>query len=156
MERTGRRSAALEFRVVGPLDVDLLADIFGEIDQAFFRPHPFTPEEARSIAHRDGSDLYALLLDNGRPVAYGMLRGWDEGYATPSLGIAVRTSQQRRGFGRAMMASLHTAALGRGSPGVRLRVHRDNLPARRLYESLGYVYQGEDRGELVMFLDLGS
>ncbi len=155
MERTGQ-SAPFEFRVVGPPDVDLLADIFSEIDQTFFRPHPFTPEEARSIALRDGSDLYALLLDNGRPVAYGMLRGWDEGYSTPSLGIAVRTSQQRRGFGRAMMARLHSAAVDRAAPGVRLRVHSDNLRARRLYESLGYVYQGEERGELVMYLELGA
>ena len=83
-----------------------------------------------------------------------MLRGWDEGYAVPSLGIAVRTSAQGRGLGRLMMAHLHAEAGRRGATVVRLRVHPDNVRARRLYESLGYAYAGEDRGELVMLVDL--
>ena len=84
-----------------------------------------------------------------------MLRGWDEGYATPSLGIAVRDDCQRQGVGRIMMEHLHRAAVIRGARTVRLRVHPDNIRARRLYESLGYVYGGDDRGELVMSVDLG-
>jgi hypothetical protein len=38
---------------------------------------------------------------------------------------------------------------------VRRRVHRDNAVARKLYESLGYRYDGEERGELVMVVDVG-
>jgi ribosomal protein S18 acetylase RimI-like enzyme len=144
----------VEFRVVGPSDAAMLADIFTEIDEAFFRPHPFTRVEARRIANEGGRDTYALLVEGGRPVAYGMLRGWTEGYPVPSLGIAVRTSAQGRGLGRLMMAHLHAWATRRGATVVRLRVHPDNLRARRLYETLGYAYAGEDRGELVMLLDL--
>jgi RimJ/RimL family protein N-acetyltransferase len=47
-------------------------------------------------------------------------------------------------------------ARAHGAEKVRLRVHADNQPARRLYESLGYEYAGEDRGELVMVIDVGS
>ena len=32
---------------------------------------------------------------------------------------------------------------------IRLRVHPDNVRARRLYDSLGYAYTGVDRGEFV-------
>jgi len=53
-----------------------------------------------------------------------------------------------------MMGHLHRAAAERGARTVRLRVHADNIRARRLYESLGYQYGGEDRGELVMDVDL--
>ena len=143
-----------EFHLVGPSDEAILADIFSEIDDTYIRPHPFTPEAARELARRDGPDVYAVLLDEGRAVAYGMLRGWDEGYHLPTLGIAVRTSLHGRGLGRRMMHLLQDAARERGCPVLRLRVHAENTRARRLYESLGYVYAGVDRGELLMLLDL--
>jgi hypothetical protein len=54
-----------------------------------------------------------------------------------------------------MMANLHAEARQRGATVLRLRVHPDNVRARHLYESLGYVYAGEERGELVMLVDLG-
>jgi RimJ/RimL family protein N-acetyltransferase len=142
--------------LVGPEDSDALADVFGEIDTEFFRPHPFTAHQAQQIASRQGKDVYALLLMGGQAVAYGMLRGWDEGFATPSLGIAVRTSEQRKGYGRALMAWLHDEARRRGASRIRLRVHPENVHARRLYERLGYRYQGVERGELLMIIDLTS
>jgi ribosomal protein S18 acetylase RimI-like enzyme len=145
-----------EFRVIGDADELMLCEIFAHLDQAFFRPHPFTADEARRIAHHRGRDTYAVLVEAGRPVAYGMLRGWDEGYDSPSLGVAVRTDAQGRGLGRLMMVRLHDLARARGSDEVRLRVHPDNRRARRLYESLGYSYGGEERDELVMKLRLGS
>jgi [ribosomal protein S18]-alanine N-acetyltransferase len=140
----------VEFRVVGPGDEAMLAEVFAHIDATFFRPHPLTPEEARRIARRSGRDVFAILVDGDRALAYGMLRGWDEGYATPSLGIAVHGDHQGRGVGRRMMEELHRAAGAGGATAVRLRVHTDNIRARRLYESLGYVYRGEERGELMM------
>ena len=145
---------AVEFRIAKSEDAGLLADLFADLDTTFFRPHPFSAGEARRLANYAGRDVYAILTVDGRAVAYGMLRGWDEGYATPSLGIAVRRSAQRRGYGRMMMKALHDAARARGASRVRLRVHRDNDVARRLYESVGYRYDGEDRGELVMIADL--
>lgn len=140
----------MEFRRVGAADVGLLVEVFGGIDRRFFRPHPFTEAQARRIAEHPGRDVYLLLLVAGRPIGYGMLRGWDEDYATPSLGIAIRTSEQRRGYGRALMGELHRVAREVGCDQVRLRVHEDNVPARRLYEGLDYEYRGVERGELVM------
>lgn len=52
----------MELRIVGPTDGAILADIFTEIDEAFFRPHPFTTDEARHIAQQGGRDVYALLV----------------------------------------------------------------------------------------------
>lgn len=141
-------------RLVDTDDAPLLADIFRELDTTFLRPHPFTDEAAAELAAHEGPDVYALLMDDGRPTAYGMLRGWEEGYGIPTLGIGVRTSLHGRGYGRAMMERLHGLARGRGCPVVRLRVHPDNTPAVRLYESMGYVRVGLERGELVMILDL--
>jgi ribosomal protein S18 acetylase RimI-like enzyme len=144
----------VEFRLVTPQDRDRLADVFADIDNAFFRPHPFTADEARKLASYSGRDVYAILMNDHAAVAYGMLRGWDEGYETPSLGIAVRRTARGKGFGRRMMNHLHAEARRRGAEQVRLRVHPENVAARRLYESLGYIDAGEERGELVMVVDL--
>lgn len=146
----------MEFRVVGPSDEAALADAISESHETFFRPYPFTCDEARRIAKDLGKDIHALLIERDRPVAYGMLRDWNEEYSVPSLGIAVRTSAQGQGLGRLMMGHLHAEARRRGATVVRLRVHPDNVRAGRLYESLGYVNAGEDRGELVMLMDLES
>jgi ribosomal protein S18 acetylase RimI-like enzyme len=148
--------AIVEFRVVRPGDEELLIELFTDMDETFFRPHPFTPEQARQIANRGGQDVYAMLLDHGRPVAYGMLRGWDDGFTTPALGIAVRNDSRGLGIAVEMMAHLHAEARSRGVETIRLRVDRNNFKARRLYESLSYEYKGEERGELAMFLRLGD
>ena len=67
-------------------DQESLAEVFADIDDAFFRPHPFTLEEAQRLASYSGRDVYALLADSRGPIAYGMLRGWDEGTRRPHLG----------------------------------------------------------------------
>jgi ribosomal protein S18 acetylase RimI-like enzyme len=144
----------VEFRHARPDDEAILAEIFAEIDAEFFRPHPFTPAAAKEVANHAGQNTYALLTEDGRAVAYGILRGREEGYAVPSVGVAVRKSAQRRGLGRLIMGHLHAEAARHGATVVRLRVHPDNVRARGLYESMGYVYAGEDRSELVMLLDL--
>jgi ribosomal protein S18 acetylase RimI-like enzyme len=144
----------VQFRVLGPGDTEALSELFSEIDSTYFRPHPFSSDEAGQIATRGGRDVYAVLEDGGRFVAYGMLRGWDEGYSVPSLGVAVRVGYQRLGLGRSMMNHLHDEARARGARQVRLRVHPDNLRAQQLYQSLGYTYHGVERDELLMVLEL--
>src|SRR5689334_9828244 len=82
-----------------------------------------------------------------------MLRGWDEGYETPSLGIAIREGYRDRGLGRQVMSALHDVVRVRGGHRVRLRVAEGNARARHLYASMGYRQVGVERGELVLVLD---
>lgn len=126
-----------------------LPRLFARLDPTYFHPHPLTREEAARIASYHGRDIYLWTQH-----AYGFLRGWDEGFDVPSLGVAVASDQQGRGHGRRMMLALHEAARQRGANRIRLRVHPDNVRACRLYESLGYREAGTERGELVMFLNL--
>jgi ribosomal protein S18 acetylase RimI-like enzyme len=143
-----------------PLSPDLaepLAELFEALraagDERWFHPHPLTREEAERLSAYEGRDVYCVLTENGRVLAYGMLRGWDEGYEVPSLGLAVHPGARGRGAGRALMQHLHEVARGRGAARVRLTVDADNDPARRLYEELGYEL--ERRGvDLVGYLDL--
>ena len=132
----------------------MLLELLQGIDRTFFRPHAFTAEEAKRIASRTGADVYGMLLVGDRAVAYGLLRGLDEGYSTPYVGVAVRSDALGQGFARETMKALHEEARARSVETIRLRVDRDNIRARRLYESLGYAYRGDDRGELGMVIHL--
>jgi len=136
-----------------PLNPDLgdaLAELFEALRAAgaerWFHPHPLTREEAERLCAYDGDDVYAVLVDGTRVVAYGMVRGWDAGYEIPRLGIAVHRAERGQGVGRTLMERLHEEAQARGATQVRLTVYADNEPARRLYEELGYELElkGDD------------
>jgi ribosomal protein S18 acetylase RimI-like enzyme len=123
----------------------------------FFQPHPFTDEAVERILNNTRSDLYYVLVEGPEVVGYGMLRGWDEGYEIPSLGIAIHPRVRGNGLGRVFMHFLGATAKCRGAERVRLRVKSENVRAVRLYESLGYKFRSEeDGGYLVGFLELRS
>ena len=145
------RDLAVEHLTAANLD-DLVA-MFAAVDRSHFA------HATKSAAHRflqEVADVHLIGRVDGQVVAFGMLRGWHEGYETPSLGIAVRVDAEGRGYGRAMMRELERAARARGAKQIRLRVHPKNARARRLYESCGYGEVGVDRGEVLMLLDLAD
>lgn len=135
-------------------DERILGALFAGLDTTWFRPHDLGPDGARMVAGHAGRDVYLVGFLGHVPVAYGMLRGWDEGYRVPALGIAVRDGYRDRGIGRRMMRVLHRVVRQRGGDRVRLRVAEGNARARHLYRSMGYRQVGVERGELVMLLDL--
>jgi ribosomal protein S18 acetylase RimI-like enzyme len=119
-----------------------------------FHPHAFDPPTARQIAREPGADLYYALLESDRVLGYGMLRGWNDGFAIPSLGIAIDAAWQGRGLGLLLMNFLHAAARVAGASRIRLKVHRENARARALYERLGYRFEPADGEQHIGFLDL--
>lgn len=117
----------------------------------YFNPHPHDPETLARIAARSGADLYCLLVEGDEVLGYGLLRGWDQGFDIPSLGVAVHPAARSIGLGALLMQYLETMAAYRGAPGVRLRVMRTNTTAVALYAGRGYHFEGDpgDAGLLV-------
>lgn len=148
----------LELRALSPEWVEPLTRFFSSLkmagDERHFHPHPLTAVQAEERCRYRGKDLYYILVDDRHILAYGMLRGWDEGYAVPSLGIAVHPQMQGKGLGRAFMHFLHAAAHYHGAKKIRLKVHKDNLHAISLYQHLGYVFGSEEAGQLLGTIDL--
>jgi [ribosomal protein S18]-alanine N-acetyltransferase len=150
--------SSLEFsRLCPPLQTRLAAffdALAARGDDRWFHPHPFTAGEAARLCAYQGRDLYYAAVVGDAALAYGMLRGWDEGYETPSLGVAVHPDARGLGLARTFMGFLHTAASFQGARRVRLKVYPDNTPARRLYESLGYRLEPTADGQWMGVLDL--
>lgn len=133
--------------------ISLLTGFFSAMkknkDELYFHPHPFTRQQAEWIAYEADKDLYFIAHNTHIVFAYGMLRGWNEGYEIPSLGIAVHPDYRGCGYGKIMMNYLHKAAKEEGAPKIRLKVEKDNTIAAELYRSLGYEFTGEEDSQLV-------
>jgi len=151
---------ALEFRVLSPALTESLGDFFESLAASevveLFHPHPLTRESARQLCRYAGRDLYFAALGGSRVLAYGLLRGWDEGYVIPSLGIALAPESRGTGLARAFMLFLHAAARFRGAKRIRLTVLRRNVRAVALYRSLGYVFEPKNADEEIGFVDIVS
>lgn len=144
-------AGALRFEMAGAGHRADLAALFAAIaadpKAKFFHPHPLDAAEAGRRAAYAGKDYYCVAYLGDAPAAYGMLRGWDEGYAEPSLGLAVAPAFQGRGVGRALTEHLHEVARSRGAATVRLKVYAENAGARALYAKLGYAFEASKAGE---------
>lgn len=151
---------SLEVRRLSPEWVEPLTEFFRALEAAgdsqHFHPHALTAHEAVKTCHYQGGDLYYLLVDQRRVLGYGMLRGWDAGHETPSLGIAIHPSERGRGLGNVFMHFLHAAARRKGATTIRLKVYPDNTAAIKLYEGLGYRFEGHEDGQLVGYFRDGD
>jgi ribosomal-protein-alanine N-acetyltransferase len=152
--------SALEFAPLAPSHLSGLKALFASLvsrgDDHFFHPHPFTDDEAERLVRLRTKDLYAVASRGDTVLAYGMLRGWDEGYSVPSLGIALHPEARGSGLARAFMHYLHACARDRGAPSIRLKVYPDNTSAKSLYGSLGYQFQPTAGEQLLGVLTWGN
>lgn len=125
-------------------------------EERLFHPHPFTAEALARLSRQPGKDYYCVLANGGTVLGYGLLRGWNEGYRVPRLGIAVHPGYRRQGHSETLMAHLHEEAARRGAAKVELRVLADNDAAISLYRSLGYRFERKDGAYFVGAVELGK
>jgi len=133
--------------------IDKLAVFFERIhtgsEDKFFHPHPFNREKAKELGHHQGGDLYFVQTMEKEICGYGMLRGWDEGYQTPSLGIFIHSDHRGKGLGKNFMVFLHEQAKRKRAKKIRLKVYPENTDAIHLYQKLGYSFSKKEHGQLI-------
>lgn len=101
-------------------------------------------------AYDDGPWRPFAAVEDGRVVGFGM-RGTDP--ADDSLwvgGLVVDSDQQGRGIGRAILDRLVERARAEGRSGLALSYAPDNVAARGLYLSCGFVETGEQEDDEVV------
>lgn len=151
----------IEIQEIGPDVEEVLTRFFRFLKlhgiERFFQPHPLSDEAAHERARYSGRDYYCIILNGDEVLGYGMLRGWDEGYEVPSLGIVIHPDAQGQGLGRLLMNFLHKEAQNRGAKRIRLRVNPENTAAVKLYRKMEYKLTPEkDSPYLLGYLDLDS
>jgi ribosomal protein S18 acetylase RimI-like enzyme len=143
----------VQYRSTGPEDFTFLATMLGEA--AVWRPDKPTPTGNQVLANprysmylagwpRSGD--YGLIAEQGTPVGAAWYRTYTEashgyGFVTeeiPELSIAVMAARRHEGIGRRLLVDLINASDGQGYAALSLSVAEAN-PARRLYESVGFV-----------------
>ena len=92
------------------------------------------------VAETGGSVVGYLMLHQPLPLP-------SHAHVLEVNGLAVHPSYQRHGVGRLLMHEATREARRRGARKVTLRVLSPNTPARRLYESCGFIVEGVLRGE---------
>jgi len=137
----------VRFRRLDDSLVTPLSEMLRGIEDTF-RPFGFTPEAIR-MAVKEEDEHWVITLPTGDVIAYGMLRGWAEGWRVPAAGIAVRPDKRRSGLATAMLLFLHYRAQERGCTHVMLHVDATNHGAQSLYRALGYR-QADDRWVLTL------
>ncbi len=120
----------------------VISDFFRKINVPgivdLFSPHDFNEETAKKICNYDGKDEYYFLLHEGKVIGYGMLRGWDEGYDIPSLGICIDPDFSGKGLGLTLMYHLISCSKLRAAKKIILKVKKNNLAAIALYKKVGF------------------
>jgi ribosomal protein S18 acetylase RimI-like enzyme len=112
-----------------------------------FYPHEFTVEYMEGLIN--SRDYYAVGFLDNEICAYGLLRGWEEGYSFPRLGIGVGEKFRNMGIATFMCQYLHFVAKLRGCDFVQLRVHKDNPIAYAMYRKLGYDMREQDENHWI-------
>lgn len=110
----------------------------------FFSPHGFTREALYKIINDRVLDLYYVVIIDDKIIGYCMLRGMDEGFSTPSLGLAVDNNFSGKGISDLLMLFMEKVCKVRGYKKIRLKVHKDNLAAVSLYKRCKYILDQYD------------
>ena len=131
-----------------------MKDLIDNQEYGIFHPHEFDINTIQKIISNNSLDEYWIMCDNEQIVSYGILRGWDEGFTIPSIGIAVSPNYRKFGFGKKMMLFLHSRAKERGASKIRLTVYKDNIKAIRLYNQLGYMLESQSDSTFVGYLEI--
>jgi ribosomal protein S18 acetylase RimI-like enzyme len=148
----------IKYIKVTPKWVNKLTHFFQKIvinnEDKYFHPHPLNFEKAQEIASYQGQDLYFLQIKGNEMAGYGMLRGWDEGFSVPSLGIAIHPSFRKQGLATKFVGFMHQKAKEKNAKKIRLTVSTKNIVAIRLYRSFGYTFGEVKDHKVIGFCEL--
>jgi ribosomal protein S18 acetylase RimI-like enzyme len=133
---------AQHVRRAGETDARAVAQLLHDFNTEFDEPAPPIGELAERIAQLLRGDMVVLLAGEG-PDGLAVLRFresiWSSGLECYLAELYVVPARRGRGLGRALMeAALHEAR-DRGSDWMDIGVDEPDIPARRLYESLGFT-----------------
>jgi len=110
----------------------------------YFRPFDFDVETLRHMLAVARNDVYMGFFVDDALAGFFMLRGWDAGYTIPAYGVTIAQPFAGMGLATLSLDTSKTICRLREVKRLMLKVHPDNLTAKRLYEKTGFVQTGVD------------
>ena len=137
-------------------DVDGLYDLLNGLsvqNKQFFHPHPFDKKTLSEICSGK-NDHYFVMSLNSQIIGYSMLRLF--GYKIPSFGCCIHEKYQYQKFGTILTTWTINKAKELGFKKVILKTYKQNIPAQKLYEKIGFKTIGitEDNKQYKMEINL--
>jgi GNAT superfamily N-acetyltransferase len=135
-------------RPAGTADATEVARLLHDFNREFGDPAPPVPELAERVAYLiAGGDTVVLLVGDG-PDGLAVLRFrdaiWTSGLECYLAELYVVPALRGHGRGRALMEASLREARERGADTMEIGVDEPDLPARQLYESLGFTNRTAD------------
>ncbi|MCS6861194.1 MAG: GNAT family N-acetyltransferase [Abditibacteriales bacterium] len=140
---TLKNGRAITVRCKTPDDGEALGEMLASCSERtyyFFHPYPLTRESGLKVAADDSIVCFIAFAEDGTAVGYVWIGREGE---MPTLGICVRDSWQEVGVGRALMERMIAEAKNLGKKGIQLTVMKDNARGIALYQSVGFVIDGD-------------
>jgi len=109
-----------------------------------FIPFDFSESSVKKILSEKKSDKYFGLFINKELIGFYMLRGFDEGYETPSYGVWISSGYSNKGLSTLTLYHAFSFCKINKIKTLMLKVHPDNSIAKNLYEKVGFKQTGFD------------
>lgn len=121
----------------------------------FFHAFSFAESDIAKMLAECEKDVYMGMMWGDDVAGFFMLRGWNEGYETPTLGTFVTEKYRGCGFMPLTVELTKIICRMRGVSRVMYKSHPDNAPAKKAV-AMGFRHAGVDAntGYLIYHLDL--
>ena len=111
----------------------------------YFNPFSFRCEELMPIILNSEKDLYYIVMFENKIAGFFMLRGFDRKFDVPSYGVWVNHEFSKKGIaGLTLKFSISILKI-LSVKKIMLKVHPDNISAKKIYESYGFQFSHIDK-----------
>jgi ribosomal protein S18 acetylase RimI-like enzyme len=139
-----------------PEDADDIARLLYDFNTEYAEPTPDPPQLAERLREVMGGDTIVLLAGDG-PDGLAVLRFrlalWSSGKECYLAELYVVPARRGQGLGRALMEAAIEVARSEGADSMDLGTAEDDVVARALYESLGFIDREGPDGPITYFYE---
>jgi ribosomal protein S18 acetylase RimI-like enzyme len=143
-------------RRAGLQDADAIGRLLYDFNTEYDEPTPEPAQIAERIRELMGGDTIVLLAGDG-PDGLAVLRLrlsiWSSGKECYLAELYVVPARRGQGLGRALMETAIAVAGQEGADWMDLGTSEDDVAARALYESLGFVNREGPEGPITYFYE---
>lgn len=149
----------VEIRKINIAQSKELSDLLLQSDREYskyFIPFEFDIESVSKVLEKAVKDMYYGIYVNSILVGFYMLRGWDAGYGIPSYGVWIAENFSSKGLSKLTLHHAISICRINKVEKLMLKVHPDNIIAKKIYEDFGFTFSGVDEkiGHLVYYKNI--